>query len=80
MKLPIKHKFFEQIKSGEKQIEYRDAHITFVNQETKEQITKEIWKVSRKRTANISGIDAKDMKECFDDRYAIVFHLRDVMK
>ena len=37
MKLPIKKKYFNQIKSGEKNIEFRDAHITFVCEETKEE-------------------------------------------
>ena len=36
MKLPIKKKYFDRIKSGEKTIELRDAHITFICEETKE--------------------------------------------
>ena len=36
MKLPIKKKYFDQIKSGEKDMEYRDAHITFICEETGE--------------------------------------------
>ena len=42
MKLLIKKKYFDQIKSGEKQVDYRDAHITFICEETKEQLRKEI--------------------------------------
>ena len=38
MKLPIKKKYFDLIKSGEKIQEYRDAHITFVCEETGESI------------------------------------------
>ena len=38
MKLQINHEYFEQIKTGNKLIEYRDAHITFIDEETKEQI------------------------------------------
>jgi hypothetical protein len=34
MKLPIKKKYFDLIKSGEKCLEYRDAHLTFVCEET----------------------------------------------
>jgi len=42
MKLPIKDEYFQKIKSGEKIEEYRDAHITFVNETTGETITKEV--------------------------------------
>jgi len=42
MKLPIKDEYFQKIKSGEKIEEYRDAHITFVNEKTGETITKEV--------------------------------------
>jgi hypothetical protein len=34
MKLKTKQKYFRKIKSGEKLVDYRDAHITFVNEET----------------------------------------------
>lgn len=34
MKLKTKQKYFNKIKSGEKLVDYRDAHITFVNEET----------------------------------------------
>jgi len=34
MKLKTKQKYFRKIKSGEKLIDYRDAHITFINEET----------------------------------------------
>jgi len=42
MKLPIKDKYFQLIKNGIKNIEIRDAHITFINEETKEEMTKKI--------------------------------------
>jgi ASC-1-like (ASCH) protein len=42
MKLPIKRKYFNKIKSGKKIVEYRDAHITFVCEETGETLRKEI--------------------------------------
>lgn len=42
MKLPIKKKYFDMIKSGEKDFELRDAHITFICEETGEKITKTI--------------------------------------
>ncbi len=40
MKLPIKKKYFDEIKNGIKRVEYRDAHITFVCEETGEEIRK----------------------------------------
>jgi len=36
MKLPIKKKWFDLIKKGEKPVEFRDAHITFICEETGE--------------------------------------------
>jgi len=42
MKLPIKKEYFDRIKSGEKTIEYRDAHITFVCEETGETLRCEV--------------------------------------
>ena len=42
MKLPIKQKWFKLIKNGKKNIEYRDNHITFVCEETGEELKKEI--------------------------------------
>lgn len=42
MKLPIKKKYFDEIKIGIKIVEYRDAHITFVCEETGEEIRKNI--------------------------------------
>ena len=42
MKLMIKNKYFTQIKSGRKTIDFRDAHITFINEETKETLIKNV--------------------------------------
>ncbi len=42
MKLPIKDKFFKEIKAGKKRFDIRDAHITFVNEKTGEKLRKEI--------------------------------------
>ena len=42
MKLPIKKKYFDEIKSGYKVHEYRDAHITFVCEGTGETLRKDI--------------------------------------
>ena len=42
MRLPIKKKYFDLIKSGKKTVEYRDAHITFVCEETGETMRCEV--------------------------------------
>lgn len=76
MKLPIKKEYFDMIKEGTKRVEFRDAHITFVCEETGEIITKEI--------ENIDFIDnpiaIRNMKNnypnCFTDDRLIRFHLR----
>lgn len=42
VRLPIKKKYFDLIKSGKKKVEYRDAHITFVCEETGKELKKDI--------------------------------------
>jgi hypothetical protein len=42
MKLPIKKKYFDQIKKGIKKYEIRDGHITFICEETGESLLKYI--------------------------------------
>ena len=38
MKLAIRDEWFKEIKEGRKWTEIRDAHITFVNEKTKEEL------------------------------------------
>jgi len=45
MKLKIRNEYFEAIKQGSKTLDYRDAHITFVNEKTGESIRKEVTHV-----------------------------------
>jgi hypothetical protein len=42
MKLPIKKEYFDAIKNGSKTLDYRDAHITFVCEETGRAMRKEV--------------------------------------
>lgn len=42
MKLITTKKYFDKIKAGEKKIDYRDAHLTFVCEETGETIKRNI--------------------------------------
>ena len=46
MKLPIRKEYFDKIKAGDKKFEYRDAHITFICEETGEKIMKQVIDVS----------------------------------
>jgi hypothetical protein len=46
MKLLLRDIYFEEIKAGKKTVDYRDAHITFVNEDTKEEIVKAVTEVS----------------------------------
>lgn len=46
MKLSIKKEYFDAIKNGSKCFDYRDAHITFVCEETGETLRKEVVDVS----------------------------------
>jgi ASC-1-like (ASCH) protein len=42
MKLRIKKKYFEEIKAGKKHLDVRDAHITFICEETGEQLVRKV--------------------------------------
>ena len=42
MKLLIRKQYFEAVKQGSKTLDYRDAHITFVCEETGETLRKEV--------------------------------------
>lgn len=56
MKLPIKKKYFDKIKTGEKLLEYRDAHITFICEETGEKLR-----------AEVIGVEIRDRDGIFPD-------------
>lgn len=83
MKLPIKKKYFDKIKSGKKMIEWRDAHITFVCEETGETLVKNVVfaKVYHVRVFKKYGRWHKDMtqkeiKEMFPSNWIICFQLQ----
>ncbi len=46
MKLKVKQQYLEEILSGKKIVEYRDAHITFVSEETGKEYRFEVVGVS----------------------------------
>ena len=74
MKLPIKHKYFQQIKSGAKKFEFRDAHITFVDETTKETLTKKVWGLSLQKRIDILR-DFPDTIDVLSDDEIIVFNI-----
>ena len=79
MELEIKHKYFEQIKSGKKDIEIRDAHITFISEETGESITKKVWSagVGKKQAVLMFAdiLTEEEAKELFTDENLMYFVL-----
>ena len=74
MKLPIKKKYFDEIKIGIKRVEYRDAHITFICEETGDIIRKEIVDCHISQVSE--GIKNK-YKDVLEDENTIVFQLGD---
>jgi hypothetical protein len=74
MKLITLKKYFDKIKNGEKKIDYRDAHITFVCEETGEELKKHVKAVSIINKSELS----KELKESkmFDDEKIIAFELK----
>ena len=73
MKLKIRHKYFEDIKLGLKKFEYRDAHITFIDEETNEEIKKYVKSVN----LILESFSPKKYrgKGLFDDEKVIQFEL-----
>jgi ASC-1-like (ASCH) protein len=70
MKLPIKKKYFDEIKAGRKVIEVRDAHITFVCEETGETLQREIEK-----SQVVIAEAFPQYKDVITDKWVVVFYL-----
>lgn len=78
MKLPTKQKYFRQIQSGKKLVDYRDAHITFINEETGE---KYLRKVIRVKLIPHGGLpDDLQNSGLFGDDMIIAFELERELK
>lgn len=73
MKLLIKKKYFDRIKSRDKNVEYRDAHITFICEETGEKLRKEVKMVDVIDFDVIRGLFEPDL---FEDDRIIKFYLK----
>jgi hypothetical protein len=73
MKLPIKQVYFEKIKKGTKTIDYRDAHITFICEETGERLSKKVKSVSLVPRSKIPKSAFNPL--LFEDNTVIAFEL-----
>lgn len=73
MKLPIRKEYFDMIKSGKKIYEYRDAHITFICEETGEQLRKEVEDVQMVLQDSIP--EEFQHRNLFDDAVIMRFKL-----
>lgn len=86
MKMTIRKKYFDRIKKGYKRIEFRDAHITFVAEETGETLKKEIvgaMVMPRGATHHHCKelMPNYEFNKLFTDKFQIWFYLEDgVMK
>lgn len=71
MKLPIKKEFFDMILEGKKEYDLRDAHITFVCEETGRTLRKKVAHVTME---SINAIP-ENLHYLFEDEMVIAFHL-----
>jgi len=74
MKLKIKKKFFDKIKSKEKEWEFRDAHITFVCEETGEELKKKVTYCTVNKKEDIIR-QFPETEEVLEDEDTIAFLL-----
>lgn len=81
MKLKIRKKFFDQL-GEEKQIDFRDAHITFECEKTGRRKRADVGGVylsSREKTKHdLKGVTEKEFENMFDDERQIAFVLGNV--
>ena len=75
MIMPIKKKYFDMIKSGKKDIEWRDAHITFICEETGDKLRKYIESVRIIDKEEIIELSPDEKKEIFTDDKILEFQL-----
>lgn len=76
MKLIIKKKYFDKIKTGDKNWDYRDSHITFVCEETGEELRKEVNRVClMKKNHVLTYADIES--SLFEDDILIAFEICD---
>ncbi len=71
MKLPIKKKYFDMIKSGAKTREFREAHITFICEETGRTLKKKVFSSGMFYKKDLD----KETQKIFKEKDLIVFDL-----
>lgn len=74
MKLKAKPEYFRKIKAGTKLVDYRDAHITFVNTETGEKCIRDVTDV-KMITRNELPDDLKKNTILFSDDVIVAYSL-----
>lgn len=76
--MPIKKKWFDKIKSGKKDRDFRDSHITFVCEETGETLRAEIEKVGIMPRSKVRKLlrSPPDFDEMFGDSRQVMFKLK----
>ena len=74
MKLPIKQKYLDEIKAGKKSVEFRDAHITFVSEETNEELITDVIAVNI--SSQLSAPREAIRDGCISDEWVIAFVIK----
>jgi len=74
MKLKAKPVYFNAIRSGKKLVDYRDAHITFVNEETGQKCIRDIIGVKMVKRSDLPE-DLRDDMMLFSDDSIVAFTL-----
>lgn len=74
MKLPIEHKYFMQVKKGEKTIDYRAGHITFIDKKTGRKCIRNVVGVKFIPRSEVPKELNKDVL-FGDDKWIIAFEL-----
>lgn len=74
MKLKTKPKYFNQIKSGRKLVDYRDAHITFIDEESGRKCIRDVVDVKLFKRADLP-VGLRDNLILFTDDVFIAFTL-----
>jgi len=74
MKLPVKKEFFDKMKDDAKTVDFRDAHITFICEETGEKLTRSVHAVFIIPRLQLP-VEICDRKDLFTDDRQIGFIL-----
>ena len=76
MKLPIKKKYFDQIKAGSKEVDFKDAHLTLICEETKEKLVVDIIDCRLMNKSSIKSLSLSEKQKLFTDDKVVAFLIR----